>query len=61
MQMKCPETFLGYVHCRIMGQVSCEVFGGTGHMSLLHRMHGERCRYAAKWYILLAKQWLAFL
>ena len=23
--MKCPETFLGYVHCRIRGQVFCEV------------------------------------
>jgi hypothetical protein len=24
--MTCPETFLGYIHCRIWGQVSSEVF-----------------------------------
>jgi len=26
MQTKCPETFLGYIHCRIWGQESCEIF-----------------------------------
>jgi len=34
--MKRPETFWGYIHCRIRGHVSYGSFCGADHVSLLH-------------------------